>query len=111
MLHQPIFIVAIVNQHDETSDKLLEPTNRSKDIDNRKVRPPNLSFLVATRKFQMILEVRHEKSPLRCIITDNVLDRPLTGGFHEILDGRNLFFFPIFRKPSDICVQVELFYV
>ena len=46
MPHQPIGIVAIVNEHDETSYKLLETADRSKDIDNRKVGPPNLSFLV-----------------------------------------------------------------
>jgi hypothetical protein len=46
MPHQPILVVAMVNQHDKASDKLLETTNRRKDIDYIKVVPPNLSFLV-----------------------------------------------------------------
>jgi voltage-gated potassium channel Kch len=51
MPHQPIGIVAIVKQHDKTSDKLLETTDRSKDIDNRYVGPPNLSFIVQSADF------------------------------------------------------------
>ncbi len=51
MPHQPIRIVAIVKQHDNTCDKLLETTNRGRDIDNRLVGPPNLSFLVASANF------------------------------------------------------------
>jgi hypothetical protein len=51
MPHQPIRIVAIVKQHDETRDKLLETTDRGKDFDNRLVGPPNLSFLVGSADF------------------------------------------------------------
>jgi hypothetical protein len=51
MPHQPIGIVAIVKQHDETRDKLLETTDRGKDFDNRLVGPPNLSFLFGSADF------------------------------------------------------------
>ena len=65
MPHQPILVVTRVKQHDKNSDKLLETTNRRKDIDYRKIGPPNLSFLVGSRNFQMILQISHNDPALR----------------------------------------------
>jgi hypothetical protein len=110
MPHQPILVIAIIKQHDKTSDKLLETTNRGKGIDYGKVGTPNLSFLVRSRKLQMILEVSHDNFPLRSKICRNVDWTSFIAASFKILDGRNLLFFPIFCKHTDICVQVELFY-
>jgi hypothetical protein len=46
MPHQPVLIIARVKQKYKGGQELLESTSPRKDLDNRKVGPPNLSFLV-----------------------------------------------------------------
>ena len=59
----------------------------------------------------MVLEVSHDNFPLYRIIFDNVGQSRLIGGFIELLNGRDLFFFPTFCKHTEVCVQIELFYL